>query len=702
MNKNIKLFAIIPSLIIPALTSCNPTPTVDFALLRSNFKNMLVNTTSINYFKNKNKEQIRACFDKEDIAGIETYKFKDIDYDAKVYRTEFPHRAHLDRALELAIIAEVSNDAELKEMVRKLEYHWVFKNYRSPNWYENEIGTVRSLTNVGIFQYDDLNDKAKAAFDGKVRNGSIYYHPGLELHSGANLIDYAQNTFKSGIITHNINEADCAYNRLMEEIKENDKEGFQDEGSYFQHGRLLSTGSYGNVATSKLGTFFTTLKGSKYKVPKEKLKIVLNCILTGLRYLTHRNYKSYFIEGRGFCDPDPYIFSINNLKSYLTIDGVEDADKKELTDFFAKHDNKQSTFSGIKVFPKARVITSNIDDVFIGFKGTDPITVNSECLNNENELAYNLSYGMNTCIMQSGLEYENLSPVCDFSFMPGAVSRDYGFEDLEVTEEQKFFKTGDRDIFAKISDLKNERFEDKVETYRDDAKKELYVYGYADELANNEVASIYQQGKHSKKTTDKKEFKGQEFTVSCFSTPKGMAILGAGMNDLDGDGSNRYVTLQQCTIDKEKDKVTLDGGEKTLTHNYKNGDIDTNVIYKSLNNSQITLRENTVNGNYKRNHSTYKPGVDTSYTHDTMIAYMPIDNESKYAYSIQTKNEDAFAVASNTTDVQAIVLPGNKKIAAVFYSKDKTKQSFEYNTKKYELSKEFIDGQGAFEVFDIK
>jgi len=690
MNKNIKLLTLIPSLIIPALTSCNPNPVVDFNLLRNNFKTMLKETTDVKKYKDRTAEDIiNNDLKIETIQGIDTYYFQDIDYTDYKRRTEYPARNHLDRALQIAIIADNNNDEKLKDIVRKLEYHWVFHNYRSANWYENEIATIRSLTNIGIFQYDDLNDKGKSAFDGKVHNGSIYYHPGLELHQGANLIDYAQNTFKSGIINRNVNESDCAYNRLMDEIKENDKEGFQDEGSYFQHGRLLSTGSYGNVATSKLGTFFTTFKGSKYVVPKEKLKIILNCILTGLRYLTHRNYKSYFIEGRGFCDKDPYIFSVDNLKNYLKIDGVSDSEKDELNDFFTKHDNKQSTFSGVKLFPKARVITSNIDDVFIGFKGTDPTTVNSECLNNENEYAYNLSFGMNTCVMQSGLEYENLSPVCNFSFMPGATSKDYG-----SLESGSFTDSGDKAILDHIKELQNERFEDKVEKYRDDKKEKLYVYGFADELKDHAVASIYQQGKHSKKLT----FNGQAFTVACFSTPKGMAILGADMRDEDDVSATRYVTLEQATYDKDLDDVQLIDENKTVKKTYKTA--NTNVFYKSLNDQNIILKNPDVKGDFKRNHSTYKPGEDTHYDHSIMMAYMQIPSDNSYAYSIQTTNDKNFIVANNDKYVQAVVLPGNKQIAAVFYDKENCK--FKYLGKDYELTKTFIDGQGAFEVFDIK
>lgn len=691
MKKNFKYLLLIPGFVAPLLMGCNKS--VNFNLLRDNFKQMLKDTTPITYFKGKSKEEILEEFTAEPISGIETFKFKNIDYEEEIHRSVYPQRQHLDRALELAIIADENNDEDLKDCVRKLEYYWVFNNYKSPNWYENEIASIRSLTNIGMFEYDGLNAKGKEAFEGKVRNSSLYYHPGLELHQGANLIDYAYNTFKNGILQKNDKETDCAFNRLMDEIVENNLEGFQSEGTYFQHSKLIATGNYGVTATAKLGDFFTTLKGSSYKVPEEKIAIVMNCINVGLKYMTQREYRNWMCQGRNFSAKNPYKYDTESLKKYLTIDGVNEKDKQTLQTFINNHDEGKVVFTGTKVFPKARVIVSNIDDVYIAFKGCDPTTVNSECLNNENELAYNLSYGMNTAIMQSGAEYNNLSPVCDFSFMPGAVSQDYGFEDITDSNDIKFYKTGDKAIFEKIQALGNERFEDKVAKFKEDGKT-LYVYGMGDELATNGIACCFQQGKHSNKTVGDKTFKGQTFTVACFATPKGMAILGAGLEDLDEQDKDRFVTLQQCIMGEGDEAEASDA--KTVNHHYKKEakGIDTNVYYKSLNEQDLKLKESTVQGNWQRNYSV---GKDEDVSSDTMITYMPVINNS-YAYSIQTKNENVFDVASNTENIQAVKY--GDKIAACFYNKDE--KAFTYDDKTYELTNEFVDGQGAFQVFDLQ
>ncbi len=697
MNNKIRLALLTPLIVIPSLVSCNKNK-VDFNLLKNNFKTMLKNTTSIKYFKDLSKSQIRDKFDSVTISGIETFKFKDIDYDKIYSRSSYDPRNHLDRALELAIIADNNNDAELKDWVRKLEYYWVFNNYRSPNWYENEIGTIRSLTNVGMFEFDDLNDKGKDAFKGKIRNASIYYHPGLELHQGANLMDYAQNTFKSGILSKDNKETDCAFNRLMEEIVEDGKEGFQSEGTYFQHGKLISTGSYGNVATSKIGDFMTALKGSSYKVPQAKLKIIMNCILVGLKYMIQREYKNWMCEGRSFCDEDPYKYNTSSIKRYLDFEDVSNEDKENLKQFINNHDEGKVCFTDTKVFPKARTIISNIDGVYMAFKGCDPTTVNTECLNNENELAYNFSYGMNTCVMQSGKEYLNLSPVCNFSFLPGGVSKDYGSK-----EDGSFTTEGDTALFNHIKELGNERFEDKVASTRDDGTP--YVYGMADELSSNGVACMFQQGKHSNKTYGDKTFKGQTFTVACFATNEGIAILGSGMCDLDSDVSTpRYVTLDQCVLN-EGDTVEEYGA--SIKHSYKNSNkgVDTSVYYRPLTGPSITLKTPTVTGNFQRNHSV---ATSKEITQKTMIAYLPIDttNNNSYAYTIQTKSKiDLFSLVTNTEDVQAVRLP-NYKIAACFYNKDPEKQTFKYNSgrgeQEYKLTNQFIEGQGGFQVFDIK
>lgn len=690
MNKS-KYFVFITILVAPLAFGCSSSPkeNSDLKTLAQNYRIMLEETTTISSeYKDKSASEIinntKRPIKTKVFNNNNTYYFGDLDYTDDLRRTAWPALDHLKRAFEIAICAYKKNDNDIKDIAIKLVDNWANHTYKAANWHHNEIGAPGALTDIGIFLFDDLSSKTKEAINGKVRNSSIYYRPALSLHRGANLIDYAKITFKNGIVNRNIDETDVAFNRFVEEIKENDIEGYQDEGSYFQHGRLLSTGSYG-LTTIKMAPFIYTFNNTKYALPSDKTKILMNYLNVGLRYMLHRDKLNYMCIGRSFCNRNCCNIGSNasGLANFDSLNCFTDEEKATIRGIKNNIDNKNSAFTGMKIFPKAKIIVNNIDNVYMAFRGTDPIIVNSECLNNENEYGYNFSFGMNTCIMQSGNEYNTLSPVCNFSYMPGATSKDYGSSPSDL----RYTKEGDEALMAHIKELDNERFEDKVETYRNNGDK--YIYNIVQE---DDCAISYQQGKHSKKKVGDKEFEGQEFTVSCFMSNEGMALLGAGMRDLDDPNANRYVTLQQCVL-KSDDKIEDVASSNTFTHTYKNV---SGVTYKALSGSIDHKVQSDVVGDVKRSHSTAK---SSPVKETLLLARMQIDNNKTYAYSIQptSKKDTNFKVAINNENIQAVELP-NGKIAACFYNKNE--KAFDYDGKTYTLTKEFVDGLGAYQIFN--
>ena len=153
------------------------------------------------------------------------------------------------------------------------------------------------------------------------------------------------------------------------------------------------------------------------------MEVVEKFLLRGMRDMTHKGYINYSAGSRAFCRKNNLITAKNNfsgLKEYILLPDFER--NEELEQYLDNLDKGKSTFSGIDYFDNARVIAANLDDLYISFKGTHYDMTNTECVNEENRLGLNLSYGTNTCVMDTGEEYNNISAIWNYAYIPGTTS----------------------------------------------------------------------------------------------------------------------------------------------------------------------------------------------------------------------------------------------------------------------------------------
>ncbi|MCQ3908516.1 MAG: hypothetical protein MJ200_03025 [Mycoplasmoidaceae bacterium] len=104
---------------------------------------------------------------------------------------------------------------------------------------------------------------------------------------------------------------------------------------------------------------------------------------------------------------------LGNVYLYRLLSKIVSGEKMDqIMEFLVKLENNQSSFEGIKCFPVSSYITMNVGSgVYIAFKGVTNTLVNSETANSENILGHNFSFGANTSVMNTGGEYQDISPV---------------------------------------------------------------------------------------------------------------------------------------------------------------------------------------------------------------------------------------------------------------------------------------------------
>ena len=210
-----------------------------------------------------------------------------------------------------------------------------------------------------------------------------------------------------------------------------------------------------------------------------------------------------------------------------------------------------------------------------------------------------------TTVMRTGSEYTNISPLLDYSFIPGTTA-------VPETDEE-------------------------IAAHPDATYRLLPgVYGGA---AADGAAVSFAKTKHE----------GISMTVSCFATDDAAILLGAGMtNDA---GKRMFTTLDQSYY---AGSFVRDGN--TVLHN--------GIKYELLEGGALTAEPAHRTGSWRRNNLTL---ADIPAEGDIFTVYA--ENTGSYAYTVMAEGTDAqFEVIVNTPTLQAVRLPDGR-IAAAFFAK---------------------------------
>jgi len=706
MKKNYLIPFVTACFAIPCVISCNQHDTT-CTIIKNNYIKYVRDNTNVKDYSSKSVYEIKSELTSPVIIdGMTTYKFKDVDYDTDWSRFEWKATAHLSKTLHIAIVAEDRNSDELRDVAKKLTHHWVFSNYHNINWWQNELGANSTLANLGLFTFDYLGKKGQDAFNGKIRESSLKFRPSLLSHTGANVFNYIDITCRNAAINNDREEMDIAFNRLIQEITDDKLEGFQSDGSFFQHGRQVQNVSYGK-SVAAVAKIFHQLRGTDYpnKIPQKQLDILAKYILLGLRASIYKGYTNYTTVSREYSRPNNLNSQLNGFKDLKFFTEIPNFPYKEETNAFI--DSIYERTNSIKqdeviYFDQAKMIVASIghDDthegIYISYKSSEPYMTNTECVNGENRLGLNLSYGTNTCVMDHGNEYFNIAPIMDYSYMPGTTSVTYSSDN----------HSDDDTLFHYANSV-----------YGDSLYERHLPSG--DSLGAKWVYNDGQIGDVTFSMIRSRHHERGEFIVTCIATTDGMVLVGSNfsyLSTLDPKPGEDYAlksNVMHTTVDQY---ITNDTESASTTANSIKNHNDGNVKYTRLDcgidGQPLNFKKEVIKKTYKkedwlRNNSGQD--VTKAPEGEEYISTITIDNADSdyknYAYAIQPSyNNKTFAVASNNKQISndnyihAIELP-NGKIAAAFY--DESHTSFVYNGKEYSLNDgEFIRAKGAFKIFD--
>ncbi|MCQ2956520.1 MAG: hypothetical protein MJ233_01280 [Mycoplasmoidaceae bacterium] len=91
------------------------------------------------------------------------------------------------------------------------------------------------------------------------------------------------------MLAKDYSEIELMFEKVGDEIKLDKDEGFQSDGSYFQHGHQLYSGGYGRQGALLLAKIASAFIDSDIELDENKLKIIISFVVDGLKYFTHKN-----------------------------------------------------------------------------------------------------------------------------------------------------------------------------------------------------------------------------------------------------------------------------------------------------------------------------------------------------------------------------------------------------------------------------
>ncbi|MCR4615851.1 MAG: hypothetical protein K5756_06860 [Clostridiales bacterium] len=533
--------------------------------------------------------------------------FADIDYSDEA-RAMWPAAKHLNRTERLAIVYRLERDnakkAEYKDIVLKLINHWIKKDYQNPNWWYNKLSNPNVLGEIGILMKPDLSADQLKKLSVLVGRGCFLVDPVLRAYTGANAVDISMSSIKFGVLTGNGSAIRSALRVVAGELDYGLVEGIKKDGTFFQHGERLYMGGYGIEFIKGISNVVGMISGTKYMFSGKQLTPFSEFILTGLRKMSFGNTLDPTTMGRSVSriNAQPLTAIVPDLVRLANTEGMPG--RNEIMEYAVSIANNTKNNYGLHYYDKANFLVVNNEDFYFSFLGGNSKMFYSEITNDENILSYNSSFPGVTTIMHTGNELTNISPLYNYSLIPGTTAVYESDEELAA---------------------------------RKDPSYRLLPGTYGSQTAEG-AAVVFAKTKHE----------NISMTVSCFATDNAVILLGTGMKN--SDGKQMFTTLDQSYY---AGSFRQDGN--TVIHN--------GIKYELLQGGSLCAGSEHRVGNWRRNNLTMP---DAYAEGDVFTVFFA--NSGSYAYSVMSENTQAdFEVIMNTEKIQAVKLPDGR-IAAVFLS----------------------------------
>ncbi len=340
-------------------------------------------------------------------------------------------------------------NSELFEKCELVLRDWAEHQYKSTNWWHQQINVPQKLSTILLYPLPEDADYLPALRElaklGLPVVDESTPHKSDRNGTGGNLTDKLQTAIKIAAATDDAESMEHVVQYLLDNELSvfshlNDGEGIMVDGSFHQHGALLYNGSYGSVFCTGVNKLLRYLADTEFMVSDRAVNAYADFILDGHSLMFRGNGSDFAMFGRAISRPGGVGGSVrsNSLDAVnvlLTLPGVE-----RRTELLAlKNQRLSGTDYGLntaKHFWTSDFTVVHRDDFYVSVRNSSNRNKNTEYMNNENSKAYYIADGA-TVIMQSGTEYYDIFPVWDWSKIPGTTTAYLPFASIPSPAAEK-------------------------------------------------------------------------------------------------------------------------------------------------------------------------------------------------------------------------------------------------------------------------
>ena len=356
-------------------------------------------------------------------------QFTDLDYKS-THRTLWAPQQVLDRInyMAIAYTKEGSkyhkNSAMYTDIVRALEY-WHQAHPRSNNWYKNQIAVPQSM-GATLMMMRRGEQKVPAALENKILTRIEAEGGAPEEQAGANRVDVAIHWIYQALLLKDEAKLKYGVKMVYDPVRYTTGEGFQVDGSYFQHGSQLYISHYGVVAVDGILKMARHIEKTKFAALGEERTALLSKYLRGSYYRASRgNCIHYSLLGRTLTREQAQTLEMSYAHNMKHIDKPEHA--QEWDDIIARGTGTKPAdyhiqSSNTHLFRGDYVVHVRPEYSFdVRMASNRVIRLESSTGNEENFFGQYLSDGSNN-IVRTGDEYKRLLAFWNWNRIPGTTA----------------------------------------------------------------------------------------------------------------------------------------------------------------------------------------------------------------------------------------------------------------------------------------
>ena len=342
----------------------------------------------------------------------------DIDYSSK-RMSLWPVMQHCQNLHAFARAYYKEGDSkfglECKAALLKGLTYWKVVNFRSANWWHNNIYMPEVAGEILILAGDKLpKDLHEFLLNYIMSFAKISM-------TGQNKVWLSTNVFVRSVITGNLEEAKQASDAISSTIKVEEGEGIQADYSFHQHGSQLQLGNYGNSYVQSISKWIWITSETKYQVSQDRIDLISDFLMECQQWNVWKDKMSICALGRQIWPDSPAGKAKAITKNTVPFLSKAIPAKAKMYDEFltSVKENRinKNIAEGCRVYWRSDLLVSR-GEWMAEIKTDSNHILSGESINGENLLGKFLSAGA-YFLHHSGKEYENIFPVLNWWMLPG-------------------------------------------------------------------------------------------------------------------------------------------------------------------------------------------------------------------------------------------------------------------------------------------